>query len=138
MAGRKVARGRDRIRTAREWALPFWQLGALLITVAVCDSSAGRVLATSVLAGGLAFAIPHCWYTWYVLGSLREGATPGWIHGRFLRGEMNKMGLTALSCAFAFVSVQPLDEAGFFLAFITMMVLSWANAARLAYVTDQV
>lgn len=126
-----------RIGKTLAWAFPPRHWGLLLIAAALCHS-VDPVLAVSVLAGALAFVLPHCWYTWYVLGSLGEKASPQHIYTRFRRGEMNKIGLVALSCALAFVTVRPLNDAGFFLAFLAMMVLSWANAARLAYVMDQV
>lgn len=135
-----MASGRNvngRIGKTLAWAFPPRLWGWLLIATALCHS-VDRVLAISVLSGALAFVLPHCWYTWYVLGSLGEKASPQRIYTRFRRGEMNKIGLVALSCALAFVTVRPLNDAGFFLAFLAMMVLSWANAARLAYVTDQV
>src|SRR5699024_8429436 len=112
----------SRIGATLQWALPLWQLGTLLI-VAAWLGDTNRVLGLSVLFGGLAFALPHYWYTWYVLGSLGEDATPVRVYRRFQRGEVHKMGLTAMSCALAFVTLQPLNDVGFFLAFLAMMVL---------------
>lgn len=126
-----------RIEPPRGRVLPLRSLSLLLATAALLGGT-DRVLALSVLLGGLAFAVPHGWYTWYVL-RVREGqACPRQIYRRFQRGEMQKLGLTAIVCALVFVTVQPLNHAGFFMAFLAMMMLSWVHAARLAHVTDQV
>lgn len=136
MASEQVDRYRGAGKTLRR-ALSLRQLSVLLLIAALL-ATVDRLLAASILLGGLAFAVPHCWYTWYVLGDRGFEASPQQIFRRFQRGEMQKLIMTAVLCALVFATVRPLNDAGFFLAFLAMMMLSWVNAARLAHVTDQV
>lgn len=122
---------------ALRWGLALRQL-IVLLSAAALIAAVNPSLAGSVLLGGLAFTVPHCWYTWYVFGGRRDQVSPQRIFRRFQSGEMQKLVMTAVLCALIFATVRPLNDVGFFSAFLAMMMLSWVNAARLARITDQV
>lgn len=117
--------------------LILWQLRVLLPTVALL-AMANRVLALSVLLGGLAFAIPQSWFAWYVLRSRGKDTSSRQVTRRFYSGELQKLVMTGALCALVFALVRPLNAAGFFLAFSGMMILGWVVSARLARGTDRV
>jgi ATP synthase protein I len=111
------------------------QLLALLLMLVRWWLQGGDVF-RSLLLGALAFAIPYCWFAWYTFLTLRMEAPPDRKMQRLYRGEAQKFLMTAVLCGVVFVKVHPLDAAGFFSAFVAMMVLGWALPAWLKYKMD--
>ncbi|MDX1802629.1 MAG: ATP synthase subunit I [Alcanivorax sp.] len=136
MASKKTVWGGD-IMMPLLLRMSLWQLG-LLLPVAVIISAHDRLLALSILLGGLAFSLPHCWFAWYVFRPRGEEGSPRLVSRRLYRGEAQKLLLTGALCGMAFTLVHPLNAAGFFSAFFAMMILGWVTSARLAHGTDQV
>jgi F0F1-type ATP synthase assembly protein I len=56
-------------------------------------------------------------------------ATPARKAHRLYRGEVQKFLMLAVLCAVVFARMQPLDAAGFFTAFLVMMLLGRAVPA---------
>ncbi|EKF73250.1 F0F1 ATP synthase subunit I [Alcanivorax hongdengensis A-11-3] len=136
MASKKTVWGGD-IMKPLLLRMSLWQLG-LLLPIAVIIAAHDRLLALSILLGGLSFSLPHCWFAWYVFRPRGEEHDAEQTSRRLYRGEAQKLVLTGVLCGVTFTLVQPLNAAGFFSAFFAMMILGWVTSARLAHGTDQV
>lgn len=109
------------------WSLLVQLLAFLLVLAGWWLSRS--VFSLSLLLGATAFTLPYSWFAWHTFLTLRMHAPPAKKMQRMYRGETQKFFLTAVLCALVFVKVHPLDAAGFFSAFIIMLVLGWALPA---------
>ena len=116
------------------WSVAVQWLLLLLLILYWCVH--GGVFAQSLLWGALAVSLPYCWFAWYTFLTLRMDAPPEKKMQRLYRGEAQKFVLTAVLAGAVFVKVHPLDAAGFFSAFVVMMVLGVAIPAWLQHRMD--
>ena len=128
----------------RLWAIQWGVLG----TAGLICWWPDKVLAYSLVLGGLVYWLPNAWFALSAfrfqvdkrtLESLSDGDKVDEVRAKqmaalmtqgFFRGEINKFALTAIGFALVFTLASPIHFVGVFVSFIAMTVLQWLIVSR--------
>ncbi|WP_460049247.1 ATP synthase subunit I [Sessilibacter sp. MAH2] len=108
----------------------FIQLILLVATTVLAYLLSSKVIAYSILLGGLLVVLPNVYFAFYAfrfMGSRQVGSA---LHSIY-RGEMGKFTLTLVGFALVFLLVKPLHSQALFSAFVVTTVIHWITTSKL-------
>ena len=115
----------------RQLAKKIWlKQVLLLVVIVVLVTYFDRLLAKSILIGGLIFLLPSVYFGLTVFRSSSNQSKELALHNMY-RGEVGKFLLTSIGFALAFVLSQPFNVTVLFLSFIVMTTVNIIMLTRL-------